>query len=602
MIEFILEGFHFTETRQFCKAIYKKGGINSMGNTDTTLQQSLGIMEAEASNNNDPWKDLDTAGSHTNLTIDLITDAIVDANIKNMKMMEVTSASTYSGNSVANPDGIFSPYIFGTTAEEKKKKYGYIELHCHVFHPFVYEIISKLNQKIPSIVNGISSWTVTPGGEIKEVLEGEEGYDPDNTGLDWIYENFDKMKFKNNDSRIRIERVNLIKSLKRDEAFITKWMVIPIFYRDVQISNGIPVIPEIDSMYNSLIQYSQQLKRDGLASQMNRTKMMIQMTLVNIRKHGQQLVEKKNGFFKKCVLGKSTDYGFRSVISVPNIQSYDKPDENPIDCFHTGVPLAQCCSLGFPLVAREVQEFFRQQFDSLGNRLPLYEKLEDTAPSGYIQLDDPMTKFTTEYIHKKIDLFNNTPGTRFRLIHVNGTDGKSYPIKYFGAPFSHNTTDTRLGSPRYLTWTDVLYMCAVKSLKDKHVYITRYPLNDYFGTFPSRIHVLSTTKTMKMAYGAGMQAEVYNFYPVITPGLSESQVSLLFNDTLCMSNTYLKGLNGDYDGDMVTEKMVFSQEANEEAEEIMHSERHYVNIAGQAMRDMGKESTLCLYCMTRDPD
>ena len=52
----------------------------------------------------------------------------------------------------------------------------------------------------------------------------------------------------------------------------------------------------------------------------------------------------------------------------------------------------------------------------------------------------------------------------------------------------------------------------------------------------------------------------------IDPTLPESKVSILFNDTITMCNTYLKGLNGDFDGDQVTAKGVFSLEANEEAE------------------------------------
>ena len=37
-----------------------------------------------------------------------------------------------------------------------------------------------------------------------------------------------------------------------------------------------------------------------------------------------------------------------------------------------------------------------------------------------------------------------------------------------------------------------------------------------------------------------------------------------------MSNVYLKAIGGDYDGDQVTVKSVFSQEANEEAEKKMN--------------------------------
>ena len=171
-------------------------------------------------------------------------------------------------------------------------------------------------------------------------------------------------------------------------------------------------------------------------------------------------------------------------------------------------------------------------------------------------------------------------------IHFSG-HGKNEKIKDIKTPQLYN---------RVLTWTDLLYMAAVDTLYDKHVYITRYPLEDYFGTFPSRVFVLSTMKTMPMIYNE----RNYPFYPQIDPSLPEAEVSTLFNDTVTMDNTYLKGLGGDYDGDQVSLKGIFSAEANAEAEEIMHSIKHYVNIAGDLMRVIGNEAFLTYYNMTKD--
>ena len=98
-----------------------------------------------------------------------------------------------------------------------------------------------------------------------------------------------------------------------------------------------------------------------------------------------------------------------------------------------------------------------------------------------------------------------------------------------------------------------------------------------------------------MKYG-----KLYKYYPVIDPSLSESEVSTLFNDTLTMDNTYLKGLGGDFDGDMVSIRGVFGEKANKEAEEIIHSVKHYVNIAGDLMRVIGNEAFLTYYNMTKD--
>lgn len=567
------------------------------------LELSLGGIANEAESSNNSLKALKSVDETTNMTIDLITDEFIDMNIKRMKMQEVTNQSIYAGNSIRSSDGLMSEYIFGSTLDEQKFKYGYINLHCHVFHPFVYEVLKQLNQKkIPRIASGDGVWKVDDNGDIVEIIdESDPEYDESNTGIAWLYKVYDKLKWKRNASAKRDERVTMVSSLKRNEAFITKWLVIPLFYRDiVQRDNRINEIPDIDKWYADLIRYSQLLLKASDIDQMNKTVAAIQETLVTIRKYGQNLIEKKNGFFKKSVLGKSIDYGYRSVISVQSLQKYDRPSEVPINLMRTGIPLAQCCVLGFPFVSREVQQFIRQLADSLGNRLPVFKDDNLNEIIGYKEMEDPSIKFTTEYIKKKIDLFVGTPGTRFRYVTLRDTEGKDHKIRYTGTPMVLNNKIVNLPN-RCLTWTDLLYIAAFRACDDKHVYITRYPLNDYFGTFPSRVFVMSTVKMCKMEYGEGTVKRTYNYYPDIDPSLPESVVSTLFNDTIVMTNAYLKGLNGDYDGDMVTCKMVFTQEANEEAEKLLNSTKHYVSIAGDAMRDIGKESILCAYCMTADP-
>lgn len=416
--------------------------------------------------------------------------------------------------------------------------------------------------------------------------------------MDWLVENFRKIVFKTTGSHIRDERMKLIDSLKDDELFISKWLVIPVFYRDVQIIGGTQNIPPINKNYTKLIQYANSVIKDPYFS--NIAKYNIQMQLVTIRQYGQTLVEKKRGFFKRSVLGKTIDYGFRSVISVFHIDSADKPEENPIDIFHTGVPLAQCCVLFYPFIKRYVSEFIRQTVESMGDRYPVYDEKENKIVN-YLNFKDPLSYYNSDKIQEIIDQFIGTPATRFRPVELpvdlDGTTAM-LPIHFSGHGKNEKIKDIKTPQlyNRVLTWTDLLYMAAVDTLYDKHVYITRYPLEDYFGTFPSRVFVLSTMKTMPMIYNE----RNYPFYPQIDPSLPEAEVSTLFNDTVTMDNTYLKGLGGDYDGDQVSLKGIFSAEANAEAEEIMHSIKHYVNIAGDLMRVIGNEAFLTYYNMTKD--
>ena len=91
---------------------------------------------------------------------------------------------------------------------------------------------------------------------------------------------------------------------------------------------------------------------------------------------------------------------------------------------------------------------------------------------------------------------------------------------------------------------------------------------------------------------------VYQYYPVIDFEADEEKINTLFVDTLTMSNLYLKTLNGDYDGDTVSFRMVFSEEANEEAHKLISSPKNFFNLKGDMIRDVEKEAYLTYYNMT----
>ena len=537
-----------------------------------------------------------TAGSDDSpMYIDIITDKFIDFNAERNKMIPVTNATAKERGGVFTSDGVFSPYIFGVTPDERRTKFSYIDIGTRVFHPYIYQILSNVIPKntMSKIVAGQGSWSVDKDGQIEEILETEPNYDPEATGIDWLIDHWDDFKWKRNSSRIRDQRVKLLASYKKEDIVITKWLVIPVFYREIQTVSGIEKTPDIDKWYCDLIRYAQFYQRSPIPSMAHNTKFMIQQTLLNIRKYGQSLVQLKHGFFKKSVLGKSIDYGYRSVISCVNMDMYDTPDDNPIDMYSTGFPLAQLCVMGFPFMKAEVLEFMRQLFEAIGTRYPIRGK---DGKVRLINLDEPMSMYTEDYVQKQIDLWINTPGVRFRPVMIPTEEGE-FPFRFPGDT-QYNPKNPDAGkdiSNRVFTWTDLLYICANNCLADKHVYITRYPLTDYFGIFPSRVFILSTLKTTKMT----VMGKEYKYYPVIDPSLPESRVSTLFVDTVTMSVPYLKGLGGDYDGDQITEKMVFTQEANEEAEKLLKSPKHYITEDQELIRVVQNESYLTFYNLTK---
>jgi hypothetical protein len=75
-------------------------------------------------------------------------------------------------------------------------------------------------------------------------------------------------------------------------------------------------------MYSKLLRLVAMIKSDvSLSSLLNSTRYSIQLVLVEIYDYYKSLIEKKNGMFRKNLLGKSLTYGARVVVltKIPNV-------------------------------------------------------------------------------------------------------------------------------------------------------------------------------------------------------------------------------------------------------------------------------------------
>ena len=150
---------------------------------------------------------------------------------------------------------------------------------------------------------------------------------------------------------------------------------------------------------------------------------------------------------------------------------------------------------------------------------------------------------------------------------------------------------------RDLTWVDVFYMAAVEACKDKTSLVTRYPMDSRYNQFPCGIVVSSTRKTEHMY----INNTYYPYYPKIRQEDIGSNTSTMFIDTMIMSNLYLGAIGGDYDGDTITLKGVYSVEANEELKAYANTKANYVNLGANIIRSPSKEAIISMYSLTMIP-
>jgi hypothetical protein len=148
---------------------------------------------------------------------------------------------------------------------------------------------------------------------------------------------------------------------------------------------------------------------------------------------------------------------------------------------------------------------------------------------------------------------------------------------------------------RRLTWCDVFFVACMEAVKGKHVLITRFPIDKFTNQIITKVTV-SCTKTSEPMYFNG---QFYQYYPRIREEDIGTDTSNKFIDTMNFSNLYLKGMGGDYDGDQVTIKGVYTEEANQELEEFMNSKQNFIGFGGEPSKASEGDAIQSVYMFTK---
>ena len=90
----------------------------------------------------------------------------------------------------------------------------------------------------------------------------------------------------------------------------------------------------------------------------------------------------------------------------------------------------------------------------------------------------------------------------------------------------------------------------------------------------------------------------YPKYPYIRQEDIGANTSNMFINSAQLCNLYLEGLTGDYDGDTVTIKPIYTVEANEEADRVMNANFNLINMGAVPNRKPGNEAYQSIYNMT----
>lgn len=475
------------------------------------------------------------------LEVDLLDP---DKLIKMNMLRPITNPIYFSRPNVPSEDGLLSNEIFGMTQYERSNIFAYIDLGGYYMNPLVYKKWLAMDKRLNDIIYESKTFIINSKGEFEEDENGE-------TGLEFIRKNIDKIKIRPTDSKKRDKNIEFIMKNK-DKLFIKQLIVIPPFYRDVNVTDRGTGVGEINKLYNNIILSVRSLKetQDYGLSLSSAVTARVQQLIVSVYDwftQGKGLdgikkesvgLSKKGGILRRAGMSKTSDYASRLIISAPTVRAETIKDL-PANLEYCSLPLSSAAVNLFPYVLFNIRRFFENEFAS--GKYPVRDK--KTGEVTFVTLKDPQIEFGDENIKKQIDRFIKGYSNRFIPIKVPNIEGKEIYMKFKG----RNTRIDNVKDPgqvpilnRKLTWCDLIYIACVEAAKDKHVLITRYPLEDYFGQFPNKINVASTVETEPMV----INGQFYPRYPKIREEDIGSNTSNKFIDTLNISNLFLKAIGG----------------------------------------------------------
>lgn len=491
----------------------------------------------------------------------------IDSYVTKFGLKEITTSSLYSStSSEPHPDGLLSYEIFGNPGTtDRKIVYAYINLNSKFVHPKIYaSLISYKRELFKDLINGVGAFTVEKG-ELKRVVGVDNQLNMKSgekvgTGISFLYNIWDELNFKPkpDDAQQTYETKSFLDIIKKKDVFIDKWLVIPAFYRDVDLTQS--KRNEYNNSYIKLIELSSMIKSSSAMFAMFSTSdahKKIQVILNEI--YNQFVIEKlggTKGFIQENVLGKTSDYAARMVISAANY-NFRNANETEVSFTHAAVPLYVILETFLPFIAHEIRAFFKNRIGA-NNFIWVYDKKTNEKKRYEI---DPnyFEMLNIKNLQKLITTYAKSRHHRLSPVTIKVKELKEeIPFLFFdGSALLNSNTVIDEENPamekiekfvRPMNWTELFYIIAYKVCQNKVAFITRYPIETHNSMFPQFINIIPSSKYKEL----NLNGVIYPRFPDFREfdgqdwrKIPMQKLNTLFLDTLKVHPCYLPQMGAD---------------------------------------------------------
>jgi len=495
-------------------------------------------------------------------------------------------------------DGLFSTEIFGLVGSpERSTTFGYIDLKYPILHPLVYQHITTLKSFYKDIMLGkkYAKWD----NKLKDLVpsDSEDG----ETGYEFMLTHIHKIDLKDNGSDERSFKIKMVKKYTDEKMMIKDWVVMPAGLRDYYVEeDGTPKEDEINDLYRKLLATVNTLNNIKVTketiSTLDPIRIKIQNIILEIYEYIKVMLDGKSKFIQGKWSKRAITYGTRNVItSVPTVIT--DLDSNDVAGFNdTVIGLYQYIAAISPEFKYRLDiTFINRLFDRESNVATLVDKKSLTTVNVEIDPTKRDEWTSEEGILNLISKFGQesnrslpivVDGYYLLLIYDNGK--KIVPI--FNTETDMEDLDKKYIRP--ITYAE-LYYISIYEIKNKYpAYLTRYPVVDIGGIYPTKLYVKTTinSRTIKCILN-GVETEMVE-YPI----LKES-----YYNALSPNPSKLGRLVGDYDGDTVSLNILLADESIAEIDNYINSKAFYITPNGELAHSVDIDPlNLVLKHLTKD--
>lgn len=481
------------------------------------------------------------------------------------------------GSKNFNTNGLFSNEIFGRVGTAvRDTRFGYIDLKVGVFHPMLFKTITDLKMIYGELLSGkgYAVWDPKEKDFIKSTpLEGFTGYA-------FFMSHFHELKFVERESLKRTQYIKLVEKYK-ENPLIDKLVVLPAGLRDYELDKtGKPTEGEVNTFYRKIMTTANLVIPSALKTNpesLDTVRYTLQKYINDLFEYYKGLLEGKN----KLILGKWASRklfnGTRNVAT----SLLDNPSElggKQVGPNDTVIGLYQLVKGALPVALYHIRNgFLRGVFlgqNSPGNvvdRETLRSVQRDISSDSYDMwmsdegLEKTITKYAEESIrHMTLMVDNYYMGLIYQ-------DDEKF-ILLHGIEFLPEGLDPKLVRP--ITFTELLYTSIYKVANTLPMYVTRYPITGYGSIYPSLSYLRTTIQGLELTeYNERMEVVGKCIeFPILNTG---------FYNSTSVNPKHVKRLTLDFDGDMLSNNLVYSDEAKEEVRKLFNSKQFYIGQDGR---------------------